>query len=491
MLSARKRMDVVSAFYDVGTYRGAAEVRGVDPKTVKRIVLAHEAGRLDEDRARRAPVAKNTDVVRDLVSKRVDDTHAKITAKKLLVEARAAGYQGSDRNFRRLVAEVKRAWRSKNAYQRRPAVWAPGQVLVIDWGTIEGKGIKVFCAVLAWSRLRFVRFARDETAATTFAMLAECFEELGGVPAKVLADRMGCLKGGTVAGVVIPTPDYVRFATHYGFSPDFCHAGDPESKGIVEHLVGYSKRDLPMPSDTDDLAEWNQAAAVWCVEVNGREHSEICAIPDVRLDTERDLLRQLPSARPRIGRAELRKVDKLSTIRVASVRYSVPSRLVGSRVEAVTYDGQVRIYTLNGNLVAEHPQLTAGEASIIDEHYPTPRKAPSRGPRARSDIERTFLGLGEPAEVFITAGAAAGMTLLAKHIDRIVTELIPAHGADAVAKALERAVRFGRFRADDIASILAIGPATPEAAEPGEQVVVDLPTAEVRSFDAYRLEDLA
>ena len=31
----------------------------------------------------------------------------------------------------------------------------------------------------------------------------------------VLADRMGCLKGGVVANVVVPTPDYVRFATDY------------------------------------------------------------------------------------------------------------------------------------------------------------------------------------------------------------------------------------------------------------------------------------
>ncbi len=490
MLSARKSMDVVSAFRDVGTYRGAAEICGVDPKTVKRIVLAWEAGLLDDQRAGRGPVSKNTDVVGDLVAKRVADTHGKATAKKLLAEARAAGYVGSDRNFRRLVAAEKKAWRAKNAYQRRPGVWTPGQMLVIDWGTIKGSGIKVFCAVLAWSRFRFVRLARDETAATTFALLAECFETLGGVPAKVLADRMGCLKAGTVADVVIPTPDYVRFATHYGFSPDFCKAADPESKGIVEHLVGYAKRDLPFPGQSDDLAEWNQSAVAWCGEVNGREHSEICAIPNDRLENERGLLRGLPSVRPRIGQAELRKVDRLSTIRVASVRYSVPSALVGQRVEAVTYHGQVRIYTLGGELVAIHTQLTAGEASILDEHYPAPRKLPSRGPRPRSDVEQTFLGLGAAAEVFITAGAAAGMTLLGKHIERIVTELIPAHGEEAVAKALERAVRFGRFRADDIASILAIGP-IPEAVEPGDQVVVDLPSAEVRSFDAYRLEDLA
>ena len=53
---------------------------------------------------------------------------------------------------------------------------------------------------------------------------------------------------------------------------------------------------------------------------------------------------------------------------------------------------------------------------MLDEHYPTPRRAPSRGPRARSDVERAFLALGEPAEAFIRAGAAAGSTMLPKEI---------------------------------------------------------------------------
>ena len=105
------------------------------------------------------------------------------------------------------------------------------------------------CAVLAWSRYRFVRFASDQRRETTLHCLAECFEELGGVPAKVLADRMGCLTGGTVANVVVPNAEYVRFATHFGFQPDFCEAADPESKGVVEALVRYAKQDLVVPAD--------------------------------------------------------------------------------------------------------------------------------------------------------------------------------------------------------------------------------------------------
>ena len=98
-------------------------------------------------------------------------------------------------------------------------------------------------------------------------------------------------------------------------------------------------------------------------------------------------------------------IDKLSTVRVASVRYSVPFRLVGRHVEVVTHDGRVRIYGPDGDVVAEHVQLAAGEASVLDEHYPTPRKPASRGPRARSDAEREFLALGQPAEAFIRQGA--------------------------------------------------------------------------------------
>ena len=81
-------MDVVAAFRDVGTYRGAAAICGVDPKTVKRKVQAHESGQLDEEQVAQARVPKNTNVARDLVAQRVERTKAKIPAKRLLRQSR-------------------------------------------------------------------------------------------------------------------------------------------------------------------------------------------------------------------------------------------------------------------------------------------------------------------------------------------------------------------------------------------------------------------
>ena len=258
-------MDMTVAFREVGTYRGAAAMCGCDPKTIKR-ELARRAG--DDDLRRPHGRSRNYDVVADVVVARVAKTSGRITAKRLLPDARAAGYTGSARNFRRLVADAKADWRRDHHRGRRPAVWTPGDTLVIDWGS-EGD-LHVFCAVLAWSRWRFVRFAADEKVETTFVMLAECFEALGGVPKVVLADRMGCLKGGVVANIVVPTPAYVRFATHYRFRPDFCEGGDPASKGIVENLVGYAKSDLIVPTgvDVSHLDAANTAGRAWCDEVN-------------------------------------------------------------------------------------------------------------------------------------------------------------------------------------------------------------------------------
>jgi len=162
--NAKERMDVIAAYRDVGTYRGAAAMCGTTHKTVKRIIEAHEAVSNGDEPGRREPRSRNYDTVVDLVAEKVKETSGRISAKRLLLAVRAAGYAGSDRNFRRLVATAKREWRhgQARAAGRRPAVWSPGEVLAIDWGEeyVAGRKVHVFCAVLAWSRFRFVRVRR-------------------------------------------------------------------------------------------------------------------------------------------------------------------------------------------------------------------------------------------------------------------------------------------------------------------------------------------
>ena len=486
-------MDVIAAYRDVGSYRGAAEICGTTHKTVRRIIEAHEAGQ----RPGRQGRGRNFDQVRDLVAERVEKTAGRISAKRLLPAARAAGYAGSGRNFRRLVAQVKGEWRRGHHRGRRPGVWTPGETLIIDWGVQNG--LHVFCAVSAWSRFRFVRFADNEKAATTFTLLAECFETLGGVPKTVLADRMGCLKGGVVADVVVPTPDFVRFATHYRFRPDFCHARDPQSKGIVENLVNYAKRDLMVPlqgkDQAVDLEAVNTAAAAWCTEVNNADHSEIAAVPAQRLaDVELGLLAALPSLLPSGlfgGRRELRKVDKLSCVRFGSARYSVPNRMLGQHVEVLASSTGVTILIPGtGEVLAEHPLMAPGEASVLDAHYGRPRpNAPTRKVTPRTAAEVAFCALGPVAEQWLRNAAASGNTRLGPELAELAA-LEAAHGRDALVGALERAITFGRWRASGVRSILAAGTGVAQPTAPGQALVIELPTTTARSLADYKLDDL-
>jgi Integrase core domain len=481
-------MDIIAAYQQVGTYRGAAAMCGTTHKTVKRLIERAEAGG-------KPPVRKarehNYDSVAVLVADRVAVTSGRISAKRLLPAAKAAGYGGSARNFRRLVAATKKTWRRGNHRGRRPAVWIPGEILAIDWGSAGN--LHVFCAVLAWSRVRFVRFAGNERSETTLAMLAECFEELGGVPKVVLADRMGCLKGGVVANKVVPTADYVRFAAHYSFRPDWCEAADPESKGIVENLVGYAKRDLIVPqAPFTGLAVANAAARQWCAEVNGVAHSEICAVPAERLETERDLLTGLPSLRPVIGKpAATRKVDRLSCVRFGSARYSVPAKLIGCTVAVIESGGRLLVTdTTTGEVVADHKPVAPGEASVLDEHYGGPRPAPRRAVRPKTETEKAFCALGPVAETFLTGSAASGNTRLAADLAELAA-LRAAHGDSAVTAALERAVAFRRWRAGDVRSILAAGAGTPQPRPAGDALVLELPKVPTRPLSAYKIGDVS
>lgn len=298
----REELDIITAYNLVGTYRGAAAICGTTHKTVKNVVLRHAAGGACPERGRRGP--RNYEVVRDLVATAVESSKGRISAKRLLPRAWAAGYTGSPRNFRRLVADEKKRYRGEHGRRHRPASWSPGEHLVIDWGVIAG--VHVFAAVLAWSRFRFVRFASDEKAATTMSMLAECFEVLGGHPQGRPRRPDGLPEGwgGRQPGRAHPGLCPVRHALPV--PARLLRGGRPRLQGrrgepgplrqgrrlrplLLEHAQGLDGDEQAAAARIlADLGGANQRAADWCAEVNAAVHSEIAAVPQQRLATEVD-----------------------------------------------------------------------------------------------------------------------------------------------------------------------------------------------------------
>ena len=172
-------MDVLAAYREVGSYRGAAAVCGTTHKTVKRIIEAHEAGQCAGSRRRRGSATTTRSPTWSRSGS--GDSAGRISAKRLLPEARAAGYAGSARNFRRLVADAKTTWRrGHHAWSAARRSGRPER----RWSSTGVSWTGCTCSARCWPGRGSGSCAspRDEKAATTLAMLAECFEVLGGVP---------------------------------------------------------------------------------------------------------------------------------------------------------------------------------------------------------------------------------------------------------------------------------------------------------------------
>ena len=172
--SAREQLDILSAYRELGSYRAAAALCGTTHRTVRHVV--ERQGRPPVEPA---PRLKSTDPLGGLIAERVRATDGRISAKRLLPPCRAQGYTGSARHLRRAVAIAKADWqRERRVY--RPWQPVPGEHLAIDWGS-EGD-LHVFCAVLAWSRVRFVRFALNESQATTLPCSRSASRPSAGCP---------------------------------------------------------------------------------------------------------------------------------------------------------------------------------------------------------------------------------------------------------------------------------------------------------------------
>lgn len=88
------------------------------------------------------------------------------------------------------------------------------------------------------------------------------------------------------------------------------------------------------------------------------------------------------------------------------------------------------------------------------------------------------------------AARAAGFTGSARNFRRLVADVKAAYRREqgpAVLAALRRAVAFRRWRACDVASILAAGNGVPSPRAAGEALVLGLPVAPTRSLEAYRI----
>ena len=201
-----------------------------------------------------------------------------IRASTLYREVQELGYEGSYPSFVRRV----RSMRVKQPLD--PVVrfeTHPGAQTQMDWcdcgawplGT-EAVELKALVAVLGFSRHVAVRFAVDQTRATTLELVPWILHELGGVTEEVLTDRDTVFViGETSDKRPVFAPEWVDLTMTLGTTPRACRPYRAKTKGKIERVIRELKEDFlpwltghalpPRPS----LYDYDERARRWATEV--------------------------------------------------------------------------------------------------------------------------------------------------------------------------------------------------------------------------------
>lgn len=481
--SDREIMEILEAYEATGSANSAAQLAGVDAKTVRRYVSARDAGAPVTGPGRRP---RMLDEHLPKIEEWVERSHGKVRADVIHERLAALGFTGTERTTRRTVAQVKAAWRAGHRRTYRPWITEPGLWLQFDWG--EGPRVPgadgaprrtwLFCAWLAWSRYRVVIPVWDQTLPTLITCLDAVLHRIGGVPTYVLTDNPKTVTVDHVAGVPVRHPQVVEVGRHYGMQVHTCVPYDPESKGGTEATVKIAKADL-VPTETNlrsqyaSFAELEAACEAFTVKVNHRKHRESARVPVEALAEERARLHVLPTAPHTAALGVTRIVNTDQTIRFGSVRYSTPPGLVGSEVW-VRVAGTVLVVVADLDALPVTPPWAAGRAGLIEvtrhqlstpgtpqidlAHYPDHPQDPTGAPRTprprpRSNAEREFLDLGAGAHSWLIEASAAGTARIRAKMAAAV-ELAALVGAEQVDAALGVAAAAGRFAETDLAAIV-------------------------------------
>lgn len=264
----------------------------------------------------------------------------------------------------------------------------PGEEAQVDFGyggrmidptTGQARKTWAFVMTLSWSRHQYVEFVFDQKVATWLLLHRHAFEFFGAVSRRVVIDN---LKAGiTKACWNDPQiqASYRECAEHYGFLILPCRPRTPEHKGKVEQGgVHYVKRNFLAGRVPTTITQANRDVLVWCNTTAGqRRHGTTKEQPLVQFqEIEQAHLLPLPETPFDPSTWKVVELYRDCYVTFDNAYYSAPFRLIGQELRVRGGSQQVRLYTLDFDLVATHDRAThPGQRQTHLDHLP-PHKVP-------------------------------------------------------------------------------------------------------------------
>lgn len=277
----------------------------------------------------------------------------------------------------RTLQRRMRDWRALHGPHKEvifPQQHVPGREASVDFTHCTELGVTVrgvllvhllFELVLSFSGWSWVCLAFGETFEALMRGLQDAFWDLGGVTEVVRSDNLSAatheLKESRGRAL---NKRFKDFLDHYGTRSTRIEPGESHQNGVVEQrhhrlknaiaqaLVIRGHKDFASP---DDYVAFVQSEVR---RANAR-------LAQDKLQLERDALRALPSERIPTYTTYTCTVRSASTVRFAKRTYSVPSRLMGHKVEVRQHADVVEVRYAE-KTVAEMPRLRGDDRTRID-----------------------------------------------------------------------------------------------------------------------------
>ncbi len=355
--------------------RSVLREHGMHWQTLKKILGHEEPPGYRQEGSRKRPVIGPFLGVIESIIEADKGVHKKQrhTAKRIwdrLKEEHA--YKGGYTQVKEVVAGIRA--RSKEVFV--PLIHPLGEAQV-DFGhadvILDGEKVKVaiFVMVLPYSDAFFVCVFPRECPEAFFEGHVRAFEFFGGVPYRIIYDNTS-----SAVAKILPgrerklTQGFLRLVSYYLFEPHFCRVRRGNEKGVVENLVGFSRRNflVPVPR-VSDLELLNEDLKVLCLrdlerQLRGKERNKAKL-----LEEERESLLALPKQRFEGRRIEQTQASSLSLVRFDCNGYSVPTEYAHHPVCAVGSISEVKLIVA-AKVVARHRRSWKKEGVFFEPiHY--------------------------------------------------------------------------------------------------------------------------
>jgi len=291
---------------------------------------------------------------------------------------------GSDRTLRTYIGyliesgQVEKAEPDRRIYEHVFDT-PPGQQMLVDFGEMRiGKGLEIhfICMLLRYSRYIYVS-AQDHkyNAEEACRALYHGFCKLGGRPEELVIDQDTVFITLEYLGEIIESHTFKSFIREQGLSLWVCGKNSPESKGPVENLVGFLKKNFFSARKITCIEDVWDSLPGWLERKNKRIHRATFCVPvKVFSETEKSALRPLlPSVYDTALSSFMEVgVSNQPFITYKSSRYSVPRAFCFKTVYYKAVGGKLHIFGPDRKYECCHDiSPRKGSVEALPEHKKT------------------------------------------------------------------------------------------------------------------------